>query len=47
VVLGHISEQNNHPTIVQTTAEKALQRRGLTTRLSLAQQDTPSEVFQY
>jgi phosphoribosyl 1,2-cyclic phosphodiesterase len=47
VLLGHISEQNNHPAIVQMIADEALQKRGLSTRLSLAKQDTPSEVFEW
>jgi hypothetical protein len=46
-LLGHISEQNNHPAIVQMIADEALLKRGLQTRLSLATQHTPSEVFQY
>jgi phosphoribosyl 1,2-cyclic phosphodiesterase len=47
LVLGHISEQNNHPEIVRMFASEALERRGLATRLSLATQRTPSEVFQF
>ena len=45
LVLGHISEQNNHPEIVRRTATEALDGRGLETRLTLASQHTPSEVF--
>jgi phosphoribosyl 1,2-cyclic phosphodiesterase len=47
LVLGHLSEQNNHPAIVQMVAAEALERRGLETRLSIAAQKTPSEVFQF
>jgi phosphoribosyl 1,2-cyclic phosphodiesterase len=47
LVLGHLSEQNNHPAIVQMIATQALEQRGLTTRLSIAQQRSPTEVFQY
>ena len=47
LVLGHISEQNNHPAIVRMIAEQALERRGLGTRLSIAQQRSPTEVFRY
>ncbi|HTS65521.1 MAG TPA: MBL fold metallo-hydrolase [Candidatus Acidoferrales bacterium] len=47
LVLGHLSEQNNHPAIVQMIAVEALQRRGFETRLSIASQHKPSEVFQY
>jgi phosphoribosyl 1,2-cyclic phosphodiesterase len=45
LLLGHISEQNNHPAIVQMVADEALQKRGLATKLSLATQHAPSEVF--
>ena len=47
LVLGHISEQNNHPEIVRLVAAEALERRGLSTRLSLAAQRAPTEVFQF
>jgi phosphoribosyl 1,2-cyclic phosphodiesterase len=47
LVLGHLSEQNSHPAIVQMVAAEALERRGLETRLSIAAQKTPSEVFQF
>lgn len=47
LVLGHISEQNNHPEIVRMTATQTLEMRGLTTRLSLATQRVPTEVFQF
>jgi len=45
LVLGHLSEQNNHPAIVQMIASEALEKRGFRTRLSIAAQHTPSEVF--
>ena len=47
LILGHLSEQNNHPAIVQMVAAEALEQRGLETRLSIAAQATPSEVFQF
>jgi phosphoribosyl 1,2-cyclic phosphodiesterase len=47
LILGHLSEQNNHPAIVRMVAAEALQQRGLETRLSIAAQHTPSEVFQF
>jgi len=47
LILGHLSEQNNHPAIVQMVAAEALEKRGLETRLSIASQKTPSEVFQF
>jgi phosphoribosyl 1,2-cyclic phosphodiesterase len=47
VVLGHLSEQNNHPEIARMFATEALERRGLAARLSIAGQHNPSEVFQF
>ncbi len=47
VVLGHLSEQNNHPAIVQMMATEALGQRGLNPQLSIAAQHAPSAVFQF
>ena len=47
LILGHLSQQNNHPAIVEMVAVEALQRRGLETCLSIAAPHTPSEVFQF
>ena len=47
LVLGHLSEHNNHPAIVQMMANEALERRCLKTRLSIAAQHAPGEVFQF
>ena len=47
LILGHLSESNNHPEIVRLVATQALERRGLDTQLSIAQQQRPSEVFQF
>jgi phosphoribosyl 1,2-cyclic phosphodiesterase len=47
LVLGHLSEQNNHPAIVNMFASQALERRGLRTRLAIATQHTPTEVFYF
>ena len=47
LVLGHLSEQNNHPAIVRMFASQALEKRGLGTRLAIARQHTPTEVFQF
>jgi phosphoribosyl 1,2-cyclic phosphodiesterase len=47
LILGHLSEHNNHPEIVRLIASQALEERGLATRLSIARQHEPSEVFQY
>jgi phosphoribosyl 1,2-cyclic phosphodiesterase len=47
LVLGHLSEHNNHPEIVRIVATQALARRGLETRLAIASQKVPSEVFEF
>jgi phosphoribosyl 1,2-cyclic phosphodiesterase len=47
LILGHLSEHNNHPAIVQQIAEQALAGRRLFTRLVVAEPRRPSEVFQY
>ena len=47
LVMGHLSEQNNHPEIVRLVATQTLEGRGLAARLSIAAQRTPSEVFQF
>jgi len=47
LVMGHLSEQNNHPEIVRMIATQALEQRGLGTRLAIAEQRRPSEVFQF
>jgi phosphoribosyl 1,2-cyclic phosphodiesterase len=47
VVLGHLSQQNNHPEIVRMMAVEALGQRGLAARLSIAEQRSPTEVFQF
>lgn len=47
VVLGHLSEQNNHPEIVRMIASQTLEERGSRARLTIAEQRKPSEVFQY
>ena len=47
LILGHLSEHNNHPEIVRLVASQALEQRGLETRLSIAEQRRPSEVFQF
>jgi phosphoribosyl 1,2-cyclic phosphodiesterase len=47
LVLGHLSEQNNHPEIVRMVAAQSLEERGLRTELSIASQNTPSEVFRF
>jgi len=47
LVLAHLSEQNNHPEIVRMIATETLEQRGLRARLSIACQNSPSEVFQF
>jgi phosphoribosyl 1,2-cyclic phosphodiesterase len=47
LVLGHLSEHNNHPEIVRLVANQALENRGLATQLSIAEQHRPSEVFAF
>lgn len=47
LILGHLSEHNNHPELVRMGAAEALERRGMATRLVVAQQRRPTEVFQF
>ena len=49
LVLGHLSEHNNHPEIVRNLANRALDRarRALFTRLVVAEPRQQSEVFTY
>ncbi len=47
LILGHISEHNNHPELVRQMGSDALEGRELFTRLVVAEADRPSEVFYY
>lgn len=47
LILGHLSEHNNHPEIVRLMAEQALELRGLAPRLVVAEPGRPTEVFVY
>jgi phosphoribosyl 1,2-cyclic phosphodiesterase len=47
LILGHLSEHNNHPEIVRMGAEQSLQGRGLAPRLVVARQDKSTEVFTF
>jgi len=47
LILGHLSEHNNHPAIVERLARVALDGRSLRTRLVVAAARQPSEVFCY
>ncbi len=47
LVLGHISEHNNHPELVRNMAYKALNGRTLFTKLVVAEPGVQSEIFCY
>jgi phosphoribosyl 1,2-cyclic phosphodiesterase len=47
LILGHISEHNNHPELVQRLGMKALHGRTLFTKLVVAEPGVQSEVFCY
>ena len=47
LILGHISEHNNHPELVRCAAMDALEGRTLFTRLVVAEPGAQSEVFTY
>jgi phosphoribosyl 1,2-cyclic phosphodiesterase len=49
LVLAHLSETNNHPEIARLSAEQALAQRTRreNTKLHLANQTTPTEVFRF
>jgi len=47
LILGHLSEHNNHPEIVRMGAEQSLLRCGLEPRLVIAEQKKSTEVFTY
>jgi phosphoribosyl 1,2-cyclic phosphodiesterase len=47
LVLGHISEHNNHPELVRNLGLEALDGRALFTRLFVAEPGVQSEVFWY
>ncbi len=45
LILGHLSEHNNHPEIVRVGAGQTLEKRGLTPNLIIAEQKQKTEVF--
>ncbi|MEK7404230.1 MAG: MBL fold metallo-hydrolase [Acidobacteriota bacterium] len=45
LVLGHLSLHNNHPELVRLVARQALERRGLATKLVVAEHGGQTEVF--
>jgi phosphoribosyl 1,2-cyclic phosphodiesterase len=47
LILGHLSEHNNHPEIVRMGAAMALEQRGVAPRLVVAEQKNPTEVFNF
>ncbi len=47
LILGHLSEHNNHPELVRQSALQALDGRALFTQLFVAQPGVQSEVFSY
>lgn len=47
LILGHLSEQNNHPEIVRLMADQALLARGIAPRLVVASQREPTEAFTF
>jgi phosphoribosyl 1,2-cyclic phosphodiesterase len=47
LILGHLSEHNNHPELARRAAMKALDGRALFTRLVIAEPGLQSEVFVY
>jgi phosphoribosyl 1,2-cyclic phosphodiesterase len=47
VILGHLSEHNNHPAIARVFASQALEARGHPARLAIAEQGVPSEVYRF
>lgn len=47
LILGHISEHNNHPELVRNLASKALRGRELFTKVIVAEPGVQSEVFCY
>jgi phosphoribosyl 1,2-cyclic phosphodiesterase len=47
LILGHVSEHNNHPELVRRMGYQALEGRALFTRLVVAEPGIQSEVFYY
>jgi len=47
LVLGHLSEHNNHPEIVRLVASMAIEQRGLRTNLVVADSRRCSGVFEF
>jgi phosphoribosyl 1,2-cyclic phosphodiesterase len=47
LVLGHLSEHNNHPAIVRMVAAQALAERGISTPIDIAEQHVASALYAF
>ena len=47
LVLGHLSEHNNHPELVRQMAEQSLEQRSHSARLTVAEPGKQTEVYFY
>ena len=47
LLLGHLSEYNNYPALVELYANQALEERRMSPKLAIANGKTISEVFVY
>ncbi len=47
LILGHLSENNNHPEIVRSMAARALDGRALFTQFVVAEPRLATRVFEY
>jgi len=47
LILGHLSEQNNHRCLVTQAGQQALEARGIGPSLEIASQHRPSEVYRF
>lgn len=47
LILGHLSEHNNHPAIVRMGAEQSLMKRNMAPTLVIAEQQRQTEVFAF
>jgi phosphoribosyl 1,2-cyclic phosphodiesterase len=47
LLLGHLSQQNNHPEIVRMVGQQTIETRGIATHLEIASQQHPSQVYRF
>ena len=47
IILGHLSEHNNHPAIVEMVAAQALAARGMAAEVTIAAQHACTEVYRF